>query len=210
MDQFPVYQPPPPPSPKRGRRWLVVGLVVAAVIGVVAGVALAGPRPVSPGAQSASSASAASTSPPAVPVSSPAPSGPMSLSVGETLDITQNGTAAGTVTITSMSHTTQSSDGFESPEYGYFVIANVKITSTINGLNIDELDFYVTINGQQFQEGNGNSYDAAGFNENSDITTTLNAGEYVTGQLVYDLPAYHGQLVYAPNFDGAPLATWSF
>lgn len=141
---------------------------------------------------------------------SPAASTEASLTVGQSENVEDNNNASDTasVTITSATNTTQSYDGLESPEYGYFVIFNISVMSNFNGFNIDSLDFYVTINGQQYDEGNGNSIFATENDE--DITGTVNAGNTVTGQLYFDLPSIHGELVYSPNYDGAPLAEWSF
>jgi hypothetical protein len=135
------------------------------------------------------------------------------LSVGQTEDVTQTNDTGGssgtaTVTITSAYNTTESADGFETPQFGNYVIFNVTVTSAMNGFNVDSSDFYVTINGQEYQEGNGTSFDAVA-NDN-DIFGTVNAGDSMTGQLYFDLPAVHGELVYAPNYDGAPIAEWSF
>jgi hypothetical protein len=40
--------------------------------------------------------------------------------------------------------------------------------------------------------------------------TTLAAGETASGKLVFDVPSRHGQIVYAPNYDGQPVAEWSY
>ncbi len=55
---------------------------------------------------------------------------------------------------------------------------------------------------------NGTSYDAV--ENDNDLFGTVNAGNSMTGQLYFDLPSIHGELVYAPNYDGAPIAQWSF
>lgn len=40
--------------------------------------------------------------------------------------------------------------------------------------------------------------------------TSLDGGENVSGNVTYDLPAAHGELVYAPNINGPPVAEWLF
>jgi hypothetical protein len=135
------------------------------------------------------------------------------LTVGQTENLTQTNDTGGnsgtaTITITSAYNTTVSADGFETPQNGYYVIFNVSISSAMNGFNVDSSDFYVTVNGQEYQEGNGTSYDAV--ETDNDLFGTVNGGDTMTGQLYFDLPAIHGELVYSPNYDGSPICQWSF
>jgi len=32
----------------------------------------------------------------------------------------------------------------------------------------------------------------------------------VTGYIAFDVPSAHGQIAYAPNYDGQPVAYWSY
>ena len=132
------------------------------------------------------------------------------LQVGQPLNISQNGGAGATITITHVRVTTQPADPSfgEAPQHGYYVIATVHVTSQINGFAVNDLDFYAIERGQQYDTGNGNSYEAV--NGTPTITTTLNSGESETGQLVYDVPHPHGTIDYAPNFQGGVIATFSF
>jgi hypothetical protein len=209
-------QPPPyglPPAPKKNRTWkIVLGILGAiAVIMVIAVIATAASNT---GNVSASGTAGTTTSaPPAATTTTtpPAPSGPQSLSAGQTLEVTENGQPAAHILVSKFVSTTYSADGFSSPQNGYFLIVTVTVTSETNGFNVNDLDFYVLENGNHYQYGNGNSFDATS-GANNDLTTMngLNSGESETGQLVFDVPATHGQLVYAPNYQGGPIAEWSF
>lgn len=143
---------------------------------------------------------------PAAAKPSPTASAVPDLAVGQTENVEDNNNASDTasVTITSMYNTTQSYGGFESPQNGYFVVANVTASSQFDGFNASESDFYALVNGVRYNEGNGNSIFAVANDDYFD--TTLNTGESASGQLYFDLPSIHGTLVYAPNFNSAPIA----
>lgn len=206
---------PPPQPPKRRRhrtRNILVSVasafVILIVIGIVAAVATA-----RPGVHNVAGThnSPAATAPAAAPAAAPSSSGPAMLTVGQADDVENNGNSAdtATVTITSMANSTQSSDPYgEAPQNGYFVVAQVTAASQFDGFDINETDFYVLVGGVHYDVNNGNSY--FGDENATDITTTLNAGESASGQLLFDLPSTHGTLVWAPNFSGAPVAEWSF
>ena len=132
------------------------------------------------------------------------------LQVGQPLTVTQDGGAGATITITNVRGTTQPADAEfgQAPQNGYYVIANVHVTSQTNAFDVNDLDFYAIERGQHFDSGNGNSYDAV--SGSPTITTTLNSGESETGQLVFDLPHPHGTIDYAPNFDSGVLAKFRF
>ena len=73
------------------------------------------------------------------------------------------------------------------------------------------LDFHAVVHGQHYDEGNGHAYEAlTSAQSGQDLSSTLSAGETATGYLAFDVPAVHGTIVYAPNSDGQPLATWSY
>jgi hypothetical protein len=40
--------------------------------------------------------------------------------------------------------------------------------------------------------------------------STLNSGETATGQIVFDVPSAHGQIVYAPGLNSQALASWNY
>lgn len=141
-----------------------------------------------------------------------APSGPVQLNLDQPAPITQNGANAATVTVQSVNATTQPGNSFgEAPANGYFVIANISIASSVNGFEINPLDFYaVDKNGTHYREGNGNAFEALSDPSTELQASTLNAGENESGPIVFDMPVTHGEIVYAPNLNGAPLAEWSF
>ncbi len=148
---------------------------------------------------------------------SPAPSGPDMLAVGqaETLGDSSDATV-GTVTVESARVTTQPADPSygERPANGYYVIVHVKATadpSYTDGWDLNALDFYALAGNRHYTWDSGNAYEAlSSSQQNQDIMSTLAAGETVTGWLSFDVASPHGQIVYAPNLDGQPIAEWSY
>jgi hypothetical protein len=158
---------------------------------------------------------------PVVPVTTPTPevSGPLMLSVHEGAQITDNaGTEEGSIGINRITVTTRPADPVygEAPANGYYVIvqitAKAKKSYTDGSFDVNMFDFYSLSNGtQQFQPDNGNSFYALSDRQNaSDITANLGAGQAVSGWIAFDVPSKHGEIVYAPNYDGQPLAEWSY
>jgi hypothetical protein len=100
------------------------------------------------------------------------------------------------------------------PANGYYVIVKVSATadpSYTSGFEVNSLDFYALEGGHQYSEGNGNAFQALSNGQsNQDITATLGAGNTSSGWIAFDVPRPHGYIVYAPNFDGQPLAEWHF
>jgi hypothetical protein len=60
-----------------------------------------------------------------------------------------------------------------------------------------------------FDEGNGNAFEAPGNSQDLSFST-LGAGETATGTLVFDMPAPHGRIAYAPNLNGQALGYWRY
>lgn len=139
-----------------------------------------------------------------------APSGPVQLAQGAPAMITQNGSSAGSVVVQSVNITTQPANSFgEAPANGYFVIANIAASSSINGFDVNPVDFYaVDSNGTHYTMGDGHAFEALAGDELS--VSTLNAGENASGPLAFDTATPHGYIVYAPNLNGAPLAEWAY
>jgi Domain of unknown function (DUF4352) len=105
---------------------------------------------------------------------------------------------------------TQPTDEFsQGPQNGYFVSVHVTVNATADGFDIDPLDFYALSGTTHYDEGDGNAFEGPD-NANELEATTLNAGESANGWLLFDLPSPHGQIVYAPNLNGEPLAYWDF
>jgi Domain of unknown function (DUF4352) len=122
---------------------------------------------------------------------------------------------AATITVESATVTTQAGDGSgTAPANGYYVVVHVKATcdpSYTDGFPIDETDFYDLVGSTHYSSGNGNSYSALTSDQsNEDITATLAAGETSSGWIAFDVPSQHGNIVYAPNADGQPLAEWTY
>ena len=144
------------------------------------------------------------------------PSGPDMLTMGGTETVGSNDTGAteGTITVGSLVRATQPADSYGSaPKNGYFVIVTARAaadTGYTDGFDVSSSDFYALSGGSHYDEANGNSYDALSDSSDELGYTTLAAGERVSGKMVFDVPSRHGKIVYAPNYDGQPLAEWSY
>jgi cytoskeletal protein RodZ len=210
-----------PAKKRHGCLYGILGAAGAIIVIIIAAIATAGGKPgtqVSATSTRTPAASSAVASPAAAPSSamaSPSPSGPVMLSVGDTAHFTQTSdqgnTAQASVTVTSVKATTQPGNPQfgESPQNGYYVIASVTV-STSGTFDTNPLDFYTLVNSAHYDEGNGNA-DFAVSDPSSELqAATLNAGEHTTGLLLFDVPGPHGEIVYAPNYDSAPLAEWKY
>jgi len=154
--------------------------------------------------------------PPPPGTGTPAPP-PPSLNVGqvgETLTVSQDGQDAADVTITRVSVTTQPADPEfgEPPQNGYYVTAHVQVKvkdDFTEGFDISSSDFYAKHRTDHFDEGNGNAVEAPGNSRDLGFSN-LGAGETASGTLVFDMPAPHGQIAYAPNLNGQALFFWKY
>jgi hypothetical protein len=135
---------------------------------------------------------------------------PSAMALGGTAEITSDDGTDGSVTVSKLEITTRPADEFGSkPDRGYFLIFTVKLRAD-GQLSVSEDEFYVaTKSGEHVDEGDGNSYDAINYDDLLSYAE-LNAGEHKTGLLVFDAPSKHGTLNYAPNFEGGPIASWTF
>jgi len=110
--------------------------------------------------------------------------------------------------------TTWPADSYgEKPANGYYVAFKVTYKADkgyTDGWNVSSLDFHAVVGGQHFDEDNGNAYEALSDINQELSSSTLAAGETTTGMIVFDVPSPHGTIVYAPNFDGQPVAQWSY
>ncbi len=220
-DPSPSTQPVPPAAPPRKRhpfrKWL---LIASAVFVAVFAVAIILTAALSSAVNHAANPVARhSTS--AVPTQSydtpaPAQTGPDMLTAGQAETIADDSnTTIGTVTVESARVTTWPAQAYGSkPANGYFVVVHVTAAADpayTSGWDINELDFHALARGTHYDSGNGNAYDAlADSQSNADLTATLAAGETSSGWMAFDVPSPHGQIVYAPNLDGQPVAEWSY
>jgi len=195
---------------------MLAGVVVAAVTGC----ASTGPSASPAAASTAANSTAPSTSQPAnttADTSSPAPSGPDMLALGqtETLVDPSNNAPLGTVTVESATATTRplNSYGYK-PANGYFVAVHVKATadaSNTDGWDIAEPEFYALVQGTHYDPGNGYAMTALTDAQSmADITAVLAAGETSSGWMAFDVPSRHGYILYAPNSNSQPLAEWKY
>jgi hypothetical protein len=135
---------------------------------------------------------------------------PSAMALGGTAEITSEDGTDGSVTVSKLKITTRPADSYGSkPDRGYFLIFTVKLRAD-KQLSVDEYEFYITTkSGEHVDEGDGNSYDAANYDDVLSYVE-LNAGEHKTGLLIFDAPSKHGTLNYAPNYEGGPIASWTF
>jgi hypothetical protein len=193
-----------------------LGLLVAGVI-VYSSTATSGsPAAASTAANSAApSASQPANSP--AGTSSPAPSGPDMLALGQTVTLADpsSNAAIGTVTAESATVTTRPAQSYGyRPAHGYFVVVQVKATadpSYPDGWEISEDEFYALVRGTHYDPGNGYAIMAlTDAQSTADITTVLAAGETARGWMAFDVPSRHGYIAYAPNPNGQPVAEWKY
>lgn len=209
-----MYEAPPKKS-HRLRNWLIgISLAVAVLIGGAAGCAAIVGSTLSTAANPDSvSHSAAHTGSRSGLDGSAAPSRPAELRLGGAALINQDGTDGATVILTTRSVSSQPAGQFsDGPQNGYFVAVRIKVNAVdglTSGFNINPLDFYALTGSAHYDEDNGNAYEGP-HSETELNATTLNAGETATGWLLFDLPSPHDKIIYAPNLDGQPLASWTF
>jgi len=191
---------------------LVLGYLFTAVTALIIVIAVAVASSTTPSV-SASTAPPASSAP-ASPATPAAPKAPSTMRLSQGQSVTVSDTVLGyhgTVTITGAKVVTGPQAEFGSaPAHGYFVIATVKATAASGGqLDINPLDFYARAARQHFGSMDGNAMGA--IDSSQELTaSTLNGGETATGQIVFDVPGAHGQIVYAPGLNSQALASWNY
>lgn len=215
-----ITAPAPHRKSHRLRNWLLgIGVTIVAVIGGIAGCAAmvggALDNAANPDSVSGHRPPVASTqdSAPSGVADTPAPAGPVRLRLGDSASITQDGADAATIVLGSRVVLSQPVDQYsDGPQHGYFVAIRVHATgaaSLTGGFDINPLDFYALTSSAHYDEGDANAYE--GPHNGAELeAATLNAGETTSGWLLFDLPSSHGEIVYAPNLDGQPLAYWKF
>ncbi len=221
--QLPPAWPTPTPPPRKRRLNRTVLIVLVTVLGTLAALTVAGVIVSVAAGPNTKTATAISPAAPAAvnpagftpPASAPPDSAPpaenpaMVGAVGDTAAISQDGHDAATITITGISTAKVEPGEFgATPDRGMFLIVKVTAKGTGAAVDVNPLDFHVTgADGTHYEDPSystawGPSFEAG----------TLTAGEHISGTLVYDVntAAKHGKLVYAPNFNGEPVATWNF
>jgi hypothetical protein len=199
------------PRPRRRRRWLRrIALGLAALVALIIGITVASSGThvtVTPPAPAGHSAPAS----PSAPAAPKAPS-TMGLAPGQSVTVSDTGLGYhGAVIITGAKVVTGPQAEFGSaPAHGYFVIATVKATAASGRqLDINPLDFYAKAASQHIGTMDGNAMGA--IDSSQELTaSTLNGGETATGQIVFDVPSAHGQIVYAPGLNSQALASWNY
>jgi len=210
-----------PPMPARNkthrlRNWLIgisvaVVALISGLVGCAAILGSAANQVANP--NSASSQQPAPASAPAGTAGTPTHAGPVNLQLGDAASISQDGADAATITLDKRVVATQAVDQYsDGPQNGYFVAVHVTVTGSAglsSGFDVNPLDFYALSGSTHYDEGGGNAYEGPDSSAELSVAT-LNAGEKASGWLVFDLPSPNGEIVYAPNLDGQPLAYWKF
>lgn len=128
------------------------------------------------------------------------------LAVGGTGSFTSDEGAAD-ITITKVTVASRDPSEFgERAKHGWFVVVHVKAAGTSGSYDVNSFDFYA-------KSSNGfHTEDATYLDSWGTVLEggTLQDGEHISGTIVYDVPTRHGKLVYSPNYDNEPLATWSY
>src|SRR5262249_5895314 len=212
----PATPPPPQKSHPRRKGPIGIGLLIVALIGAAVGHAAGVGGTVSNATNPSSVNSrhtSAHTSTPSGTAISPSPSGPVELQLGDPAEISQAGADSATILVSRRVASSKPADQFSNgPQNGYFVSVRVTVSAAAdlaNGFDINPLDFYALSGRTHYDEGDGNAFEGP-HNVAQLDATTLNAGETASGWLLFDLPSPHGEIVYAPNLDGQPLANWTF
>lgn len=183
----------------------LAGLAVAAALSVAACGTTVTPAGHSPSStQNVQAPSApAQTTPPAASTMGMAPGDMVNVS-------TSLQGQAGTITVTAVQASTKPQSEYgEAPANGWFAFVTIKATAADGKqLDINPMDFYAKVNDTHYDAMSGHSFMAL---DNGELhAVTLNAGESVSGQVAFDVPAQHGEIVYAPGFDSRALASWTF
>jgi len=198
----------------------IIGAIVSTIlyVSVLNGVSDAidnAAKPVS-GASASSSSSTTDDTTPADTETTPSDdessddTGPTTIKIGQTAEITLNDQDGATVKISKVSVASGALDTYgEKPKNGRFKIVTVAAANSgSEGFDVNPFDwYYLGADGTKYEYGDDNSitsgYDGKDFN-----STTLNKGEKTSGTMVFDVPASAKKLVYAPNFDSEPIAIW--
>ena len=133
--------------------------------------------------------------------------GPKVLTVGEIGTVTEAGEDTGAIVVTSVktSRRSNQSYGGESPSHGRYVRIIVTARAIGSSFDINPYDFYMrSDDGTHYGYGDGKVMYELG--DNSLDAVTLNKGEKVKGEIVFDVPPGDLELVYAPQ--ATALAIW--
>jgi hypothetical protein len=231
-------QTPPEPKPRRGRRAIVVVLsaIAGGLIAIVAAVALlvGALGAAASSVDTTDKAAAPKTEQTAPPSSSPEfqdpgeegvdPdedlsedefSGPVNLKVGETAVVSEgfgsDSTPLGELTIDKVTATKSATSYGETeyPDNKWFIKVHVIAKGSKNGFDVNPLDFYVRgDDGSHYDAFDGNTFSVTADPELH--ANSLAKGEKLAGNIVFDVPARHGVIVYAPSMGSDAVGEWSF
>lgn len=153
------------------------------------------------------------TAVPAAAVASPSPT-VASLALGSPLSVAGASNAViAQVTVTSYGRasTVPLTAYASGPANGFFVTFTVQMVAEAQDTTAyvaDPSNFYVLENGTHYDQMSGNAFENVP--HPSLQFTQLAPGENISGNITFDVPAPHGLLAYAPNYNGLPIAEWSF
>lgn len=165
--------------------------------------------PTSASASPGSSPSSASPSSPAATYT-PAPTatndGPVTASVGQTLQITQDGSDTADFTLTSVESSSKPRAEYgEAPKEDRFLYVTYKVTGTAGSVEVDPSDLvFRTADGDEFETYDGNAYGAL---ERTPDTATVRQGKNARATVAFDVPKGPGEVVYS-SYSG-DLASWA-
>ncbi len=211
---------PQPPKPKRQFTVTKIAIGVAAGIAlflvgvfVLIAIAIGGSSTNGKQATTAAPATTEFSSPASTPtdttpdVTEPPASNISDLAAGDTGSFTSEDGGAADIAITKIESATRDPSEFgERASHGWYIVVHLKATGTSGSYDVNSSDFYV-------KASNGYHSEDAEYLDSWGPALeggTLHNGEHVSGTIVYDMPTRHGKLVYSPNYDGEPLATWSY
>lgn len=131
--------------------------------------------------------------------------------IGETITLSQDGREVAYLTVSDVDVVTSPQNSYgEMPRHDQFLV----FTVDLEGIATTSLygdDFYIrTEDGTRYDEGDGNSWDAIGDLDDLLGYQDVNAGDKVSGKLVYDVPDEPAELTYAPNYQAGPIGVWEF
>jgi hypothetical protein len=124
--------------------------------------------------------------------------------VGDRLTVYETGAAVLEVTVTRVRFST--GDQFEQPQHGLFLGAHMTVRALADEQDTPFGDSYALVGRHRYNEW---LIEVNGFAPYLD-PATLNQGEQVSGWLVFDVPARHGQLVVRDSLNERTIGTWKF
>jgi hypothetical protein len=221
-------QPPQPPKPKRqflvtkiaagvaaGIFLFIVGMTALIAIAISGGGSTSDKQATSAAPATTQFASPASTPTDQAPVDETPTTQPAEIGkAGDTFTATANDGSGADFTVTKITTSTvdrgtispNDSSFWDHPTNGLYLIVRLTVKGTSGSFDINPAEFVVI-------GPDGQTYDDQTYSETwgqSLPSTNVHQGQTRRGVIVFDVRAKHGQVAYTPNFDGDPIAIWSY